>query len=439
MLTLLESRGRQLSSKEEPSSWTIHELKELFFDVVSSTSGILCFFLDGLDEIHPDVKLSDFFRLVEELRSSPKIKLCVSTRPEEPILARRLLQQCPKIHLHDLTEDDIMKFVDDFIAEMEIQVGEIEPYRKRRLRDEFHTKPDGVFLWVHLACRQLGKDLRHDSTWKHIETIVADLPPQLSDLYTQMLSRTMNRGLHSRNDFLQSSAFYFNIILAAKEFTRFSPGFNISLAEVTLTDSRDMRSDCLASLWDKATFHKRCWKVKKMVEERCAGLVDFVEDRRRTNPDPSQIFPTLFHRTFVDFLTSDPDGLSYLQHDITSDEKRYVIIVESILAAWCKSRSKCDLEKTVLFIRSHIADEATQDRLLTIWSHLFDQDSRRSVSSTGLIASYGGPLTLIERYLKENAEVATSLATYFSVPATPRLLRDTNGVQLLAGDGSRFD
>jgi len=85
------------------------------FQVVSAHLGEskarFCFFIDGVDEY--DGKPNDIIRLIELLKSTLQVKLCVSSRPWNEFEKAFGQDQPMKLYMQDLTTDDIRSYIAD--------------------------------------------------------------------------------------------------------------------------------------------------------------------------------------------------------------------------------------------------------------------------------------------------------------------------------------
>jgi len=178
-----------ISNKDSHNDWSVTELKDFLFRVLDQHSSPICIFLDGLDEISQAEGTFDLVDLVEKRRDRPKVKICVSSRPE------RHLQSClgkyPSLRLQDLTASDIRQYVTDFLDGLSGQIGEHEDSRMSlvRLIDSVVEKSDGVFLWVHLALASLRRGMTSGDEWSELRQRLEILPRGLQQLYQQMWLR----------------------------------------------------------------------------------------------------------------------------------------------------------------------------------------------------------------------------------------------------------
>ena len=77
-------RNPSFKSKESDSNWSEAELKKALFMTLRLTtvSNQICIFLDGLDEVHQSDGKHKLLNLLDWLKASGSLKICVSSRPE---------------------------------------------------------------------------------------------------------------------------------------------------------------------------------------------------------------------------------------------------------------------------------------------------------------------------------------------------------------------
>ena len=89
-----------------------------------------CLFIDGLDEVDPSDGQLWLIDLLRDLQSIPRLKLCVSSRPE-PLL-QQYLKQFPMFEIQDLTYADIWLFASHTLRSLFPEThlnSEVEEYR----------------------------------------------------------------------------------------------------------------------------------------------------------------------------------------------------------------------------------------------------------------------------------------------------------------------
>jgi hypothetical protein len=168
--------------------WSYVELLEIFQRVIDQDTVPvkLCLFIDGLDEYDDNKrKIADF---VIKLSHSPKIKLCVSSRPL--LEFGDAFSSYPSLRLQDLTLGDIQDYVSDHLATNPRykQLTYQEPLKAPALVQEIVHKADGVFLWVKLVVQSLLDGFGNRDTIADLNRRLSLLPLDLEDLYSHMLS-----------------------------------------------------------------------------------------------------------------------------------------------------------------------------------------------------------------------------------------------------------
>lgn len=110
MPQVLATRWEQCTrTHAQPGSWTRAELLNAFADLSNqhTLKKRFCFFIDGLDEYGGDH--SEVVDLVRSFTRSKDIKICLSSRPWNVFTRAFGWGSHPKLHLEDLTRQDIQK------------------------------------------------------------------------------------------------------------------------------------------------------------------------------------------------------------------------------------------------------------------------------------------------------------------------------------------
>ncbi|KEZ45837.1 hypothetical protein SAPIO_CDS1658 [Scedosporium apiospermum] len=148
--------------------------------------------LKSLDEFDDSGVNESHGQLVDKLlqwteNSNGNVKLCVSSRVQEPFVGRFDSNQ--RIALHRLTERDIERFIRD-------RLEEHRAFRKRKeqgdsegegLVQDILRAAEGVFLWVALVLKSLERGLNALIPIPHLRAQVARTPSDLQALLTQIL------------------------------------------------------------------------------------------------------------------------------------------------------------------------------------------------------------------------------------------------------------
>ncbi|KAI0444290.1 hypothetical protein F4803DRAFT_512023 [Xylaria telfairii] len=146
-----------------------------------------CFFIDGLDEFEGDT--FDICGTLQDLCSSPDIKMCVASRPWnifETCLGESAAYRLP---VHDLTQDDIRNYVDSELRghpnwDSSIMGGAEVP----SLVNEVTNRAEGVFLWVFLVTRMLREGLMNDDSLTELRMRLDSVPTDLEKFFKHILS-----------------------------------------------------------------------------------------------------------------------------------------------------------------------------------------------------------------------------------------------------------
>lgn len=140
--------------------WTRRQLFETLEKISKQTvlPAKFCFFVDGLDEYDGDDE--DTIALLQELTSSPSVKICISSRPWNAFPDAFDHSEW-KLVLEDLTKDDMRQYVHTMLVENEIyaELAKHDP-RYKTLELQIAQKAQGVWLWVYLVVRDLLRDLK---------------------------------------------------------------------------------------------------------------------------------------------------------------------------------------------------------------------------------------------------------------------------------------
>lgn len=148
----------------------------------------ICFFIDGLDEY--DSNHVELCEVLRELASSTHIKMCLSSRPW-PVFEESFGGAGQEsLDIHELTRDDIRKFVNDQLqtqSEWAAEVSEEVTLEKTELVDRIVAQADGVFLWAFFVTRSLREGLSNGEKIGDLNRHFSQLPPDLDQLFRHIL------------------------------------------------------------------------------------------------------------------------------------------------------------------------------------------------------------------------------------------------------------
>lgn len=243
-------------------SWTLRELKDAIQHLLERTSSTVkyCFVIDGLDEFDGDfIELTSFFKDISKLIN---VKLCLSSRPL--LIFDQQLGQYPKLRLQDLTVEDITRFVRDKLIEhprfREISIA--EELGALQLIDEIVQRSLGVFLWVNLVVKSIVQGLTNHDGIEDLRRRLRELPPELDELYSLMLSSI------SPDFYEVQGAKLLQLVYQSPD--------PISVLELYFADESD-NIFALSDSWKTFDHDSVLYRAKSIVpkmKSRCAGLLE---------------------------------------------------------------------------------------------------------------------------------------------------------------------
>ncbi|KAK4164781.1 hypothetical protein QBC43DRAFT_288685 [Cladorrhinum sp. PSN259] len=287
----------------EPS---VQELKRALTNTIQTRrltpdSPIFFFAIDGLDEYDSNYSgIEELAKYFKDLGSFSNVKLVLSSRPEMVFV--HVFSGCPSLHLHDLTGQDILNFVND------------------DLKTEIVEASSGVFLWVHLVVRSLLQSLL--SGFDNIDDLrsrVQELPTDLKPLFRHMWDRIPIEGRYRE----QASR-----LLQLAE-TGTALGKHLSLVGVSFAQSCNLQNAIEAELQpmkdEEAEFQME--RTRAQILSSCMGLVEI---RKRTTyeapknvegdpypnlPERKQKHPhvAFIHRSVYEFISAGDVRLELLK------------------------------------------------------------------------------------------------------------------------------
>lgn len=181
------------TSLAHPNPWSRDELSKAVQAVVaqSQTTVRFCFFIDGLDEF--DGPPLNIVRDISRLATSPAVKICVSSRPENAFTNSygQSLPMAQQLTLEDHTRGDIKTYV---LGKMR-GTGVLKPRSNKgqamvhRLAQDIQKRAEGVFLWVVLIMHSVLKGFGEEDDISYIQKRLDELPNGLEELFERMLLR----------------------------------------------------------------------------------------------------------------------------------------------------------------------------------------------------------------------------------------------------------
>lgn len=268
------------------------ETKELFtaLQAISRETQLsvkYCFFVDGLDEYEGNT--DDIVNLLQELATSPNIKLCISSRPWNAFLDAFDNSEWT-LTLERMTKADIETYVKDLLEEnVAFQKLAIQDPRCHELVPQIADKAHGVWLWVFLVVRALLRDIKGEEEYLFLQRRLDSFPAELEDYFANILNRIDKIYLE------ETSRIFLTTVEAVRplpllglqylSIKKDTPQYAIA-AEVSPVESEEALQ----------TFHR--WR--KLLNSRCSDLLEVTV--KETEPTFLKYQVDFLHRTVRDFL-----------------------------------------------------------------------------------------------------------------------------------------
>lgn len=170
--------------------WSLMSLRKAFNRVLEQDDVPLrlCMFLDALDEY--DGRPEFIAKLLLDLGNikptrKKRIKLCFSSRPWD--IFTTSFQHCAGFSIQDFTRDDIRDYCLGSIKEERLPTNIIET-----LVPSIVKRSEGVFLWVQLVVKRLASATRALSTTvsqSQCQELLDSYPTELHDFYAEIIER----------------------------------------------------------------------------------------------------------------------------------------------------------------------------------------------------------------------------------------------------------
>ncbi|KAK1753298.1 hypothetical protein QBC47DRAFT_55117 [Echria macrotheca] len=317
----------RLESKESLGDWSNKELEAVLAFVLRSSSRPTCIFLDGLDEIDPNDGQFELLKLVNRLCSylGPRGKMCVASRPE--VVLRRHLAKYSMLRVQDLTDSAIRKYATEKLKEY---LPDSTPgIESQEIIHSLCSKADGVFLWVSLAIKSIGRGVLSGDNADELRRRLGALPRDLQDLYQQMWLRLNEDEQIYRED----AAFFLNCALDSsfgprtgnrkssrpsgrwEETTKMAAVGSLSIIHVTLTFHSQLADSILSGdpSVSSENLVAKCQDMTTRLDTRCAGLLEV---------SPTTGVIAFIHRSATEFLMNTPEGQVILEQDRRNPQDR---------------------------------------------------------------------------------------------------------------------
>ncbi|KAJ4264238.1 hypothetical protein NW762_005432 [Fusarium torreyae] len=334
-----------LASKDFYKEWSTEEAERVLFSLLRDQTRSTCIFIDGLDEISNQDGFPALLRVIRRLQSIPKVKICVSSRPETELVNRLETMGAQNLRLDDLTRPEMAVYIHKELERF--SQGQISAPVLEELTSILLSKAEGVFLWLVLATRGLANGIDNGDDEKTLRNRLQQLPEELEPLYEAMWLR-----LNANNRvYRETAANYFRCVMAdgwraggiRKEASLLEVASTLpNLAQlavvVQIGDNFPLNTDDKV-LTDLKTM---CDMTADDIQTRCAGMLQVYERSVLDFPYydefifPSEVYPLtrrvgFIHRTAHDFLVDTEAGQRILNYkcDLTASIDLHIKIVRS--------------------------------------------------------------------------------------------------------------
>ncbi|KAL8650778.1 MAG: hypothetical protein Q9226_005002 [Calogaya cf. arnoldii] len=346
------STEKTVLTKRNINDWSEKELQGLLMRLIDVSTSPICMFLDGLDEFDQGDNMDNLIDLIETLSLHDRVKLCVSSRPENQIVKR--MSKYSQIRLQDMTANDIHICIRDSLqhARTRCSPSAVDDDRVEEIVWIMFKKAEGVFLWVHYALSSVMRGMSNDDSFEELLDRLEELPSGVYQLYTQMWNRTEDQQRYHNE-----AATYFS-------YERFYP---LSIFELLVATDSALQNRYLEDLKPQAATElaSQCERLSNRISTVCAGLLEVVvrevsipgtvcrkiespavedADNLATDaPTEEELCPIMLkyydsskiqflHRTARDFLLETKEGHIIAGESIDSPQIRFRNIIRAKLA-----------------------------------------------------------------------------------------------------------
>ncbi|KAF0324121.1 hypothetical protein GQ607_008551 [Colletotrichum asianum] len=286
----------------------------------------MCLFIDGLDEY--DSNHAELCQVLLDMAKSPHVKICLSSR-RWPVFERSFGQRGQEsLDIHELTRDDIRKFVNDQLQtdpRWTAETSEGVTLAKAELVNRIVTQADGVFLWAFFVTRSLREGLANGEKIEDLARRFSQIPSDLDQLFQHMLD-SVDPTDHSTMAGILHGAVHAPEPLHIDLYHQLEK-------ELQGHHSMSQNSEQLGSVQSVAL---RREQTVRSINQKTKGLLKLVYDRFE-----------FLHRTVKDFVSTKDIG-DYLRSKLPSDYNGFTSIAAAYLGFLRGTRQKSSLVVDVI-------------------------------------------------------------------------------------------
>lgn len=295
--------------------WTVTRLEDVLRQVTAQKALPMrfCFFIDGLDEYEGNT--FDICRVIQDLCSSPDIKMCVASRPWNVFEACLGENAAHRLPVHTLTHDDIRNYVESELSghpkwNSSIANGVGVPNLVR----EITKRAEGVFLWVFLVTRMLREGLTNDDSLDELRMRLDSVPTDLGKFFKHILGSVEPSYRERQSGTLQ--------LASAADEPLHAHLYSFHDLEYTYENYAIDHDRRYLTRQELTQFHMPCGR---RLNSRCKGLLEIRKQKVE-----------FLHRTVRDFFRTR-EMTDYFRSNTKDSFNPYLSIFRAHVA-WLKSR-----------------------------------------------------------------------------------------------------
>jgi len=187
---LVSGKSRLPMASQSLSTPNLLEAFQVISNHLRGSEAKFCFFIDGVDEY--DGKPSDIIRLIDLLKSTLQVKLCVSSRPWNEFEKAFGQDQPMKLYMQDLTTSDIRAYIADTLEkDRGFQDLKQRDNRYKDIVQDILDAAKGVYIFVEHQL-SLSKGLRilpHKNVSPSQKIIYKQIPFSFVDCLKQSIEQ----------------------------------------------------------------------------------------------------------------------------------------------------------------------------------------------------------------------------------------------------------
>lgn len=352
--------GCLTESGSRAQTWTDAELQSWVTYLLTQSSCKYCILLDGLDEV--ESRLDYLLHSIRQIaQDSEKIKVCCSSRPENPFL--HFFHGAPSLKLQDLNRDDIVRY-----CEQRLEETEAAHYAR-----QIAARAEGVFLWACLVADDMKNAASQSDTKEELEMRLQECPSQMDDLFSLLLERQDKFYANHPKPYLQLIA----ASTANLQESRRSINEEANLLELLLAaqDQKELMSRFPGKFDDAFVENTEELAVglEANIVARCAGLVEctYASSDSLYEDDAWENFPhkslakaaythaRFIHRSAQTFLLESKKGAALMSICGISEQDALLRLMLASAIRIIISREIVDIDRSLHFARTISIDHWT--------------------------------------------------------------------------------